>query len=164
MNKVALALGGNIGNMVEKFNSIKIMLEDNGFNKIILSSCYSNPASNCIPNTPDFTNAAAIGNWDKSPEKLLCLTQKLEIDSGRPSNHRSDMSRTLDIDIILFGDDIISTEKLIIPHPRAKERDFVLVPLNEIAPNWIFPDTKLTVKKTLDILAQIQTQTLVKIK
>ncbi|MCP4177819.1 MAG: 2-amino-4-hydroxy-6-hydroxymethyldihydropteridine diphosphokinase [bacterium] len=152
MKKVALALGGNIGNMVEKFNSLKTMLTENGFYNIILSSCYSNPASNCIPCTPDFTNAVATGCWNKSPEELLDLTQKLEIDSGRPSDHRSDMSRTLDIDIILFGLDVIFTERLTIPHPRAKNRDFVLVPLSEIAPSWIFPDTNLTVKRTLDIL------------
>jgi 2-amino-4-hydroxy-6-hydroxymethyldihydropteridine diphosphokinase len=152
MKKVALALGGNIGNMTETFNSVKIMLRKNGFYNINLSSPYSNPASNCIPNTPDFTNAIATGCWDKSAEELLNLTQQLEINSGRPSSHRSDMSRTLDIDIILFGHEIISTKKLTIPHPRAKNRDFVLIPLNEIAADWIFPDSGLTVKETLNIL------------
>ena len=124
-------------------------LEKNSFSDIVISSLYSNPAVNCIPNTPDFINGAIIGKWNKTPEELLVLTQKIEIELGRQKIHRSNMSRTLDIDIILFGNIIMSTEKLIIPHPRAKERDFVLVPLNEIAPVWTFPDTGKSVSAEL---------------
>ena len=149
MIKIALALGGNLGDVPVTFSSAIKLLKKNGFSDIVFSSLYENPAVNCIPNTPDFINGAITGRWDKTPDELLALTQEIEIALGRAKIHRSDMSRTLDIDIILFGNAIISTEKLIIPHPRAKERNFVLVPLNEIAADFVFPDTGKTVNTTL---------------
>ncbi len=149
MTNVALAIGGNSGDVQRSLVAAIKILEKNGLSNIVISSLYSNSAVNCVPGTPDFINAAITGKWDKPPEELLFLTQRTEAALGRPNVHRSDTSRTLDIDIILFGKMIISTENLTIPHPRAKERDFVLIPLNEIAPDWIFPDTKKTITTTI---------------
>jgi 2-amino-4-hydroxy-6-hydroxymethyldihydropteridine diphosphokinase len=149
MIKVVLAIGGNLGDALVTFSAAIKTLEQNGLSDIVISPLYSNPAINCVPGTHDFVNSAIIGKWDKTPEELLILIQRTEVALGRPKIHRSETSRTLDIDIILFGNMIISTEKLIIPHPRAKERDFVLIPINEIAPDWLFPDTGKTINATL---------------
>ena len=67
----------------------------------------------------------------------LCL--KLEAEAGRPVDHPHWHSRILDLDLILFGDRILATEFLTVPHPRAHERLFVMVPLAEIAPEAVFP-------------------------
>jgi len=164
MINVALALGGNLGNVPETFSATVKRLEQNWLYNVVVSSLYSNPAVNCLPGTPDFINCVMIGKWNKTPEELISLTQKIEIALGRPKAHERNTSRTLDIDIILFGEMTIFTGKLTIPHPLAKERVFVLVPLNEIAPDWIFPDTGKTVNAILkELLSREPTNQLRKI-
>ena len=101
-----------------------------------------------MPNTPDFLDRAVTGTWNGTADKLLELTQNIEIASGRPKVHSSRESRVLDIDLILFGDETVNTPHLTIPHPRALQRRFVLEPLAEIAPDWQFPG-KLTVAEAL---------------
>ena len=146
---IVLALGGNIGDVrltiLLAFESLKCT----GLVDAKISPFYVSKAVDCIPETPDFVNAVIVGAWNNSIDELFRTTQALEIAAGRPQKHRSDVSRTLDIDIILFGDAVISSEKLIIPHPRARERDFVMVPLNAVAPDLVFPDTNKSVSETL---------------
>ena len=79
--------------------------------------------------------------------ELLKLCQSIEIALGRPAQHSSRESRIIDLDIILFGSEVIKSEVLTIPHPRAAQREFVLRPLNEIAPEWLFPDRQKTVSE-----------------
>jgi 2-amino-4-hydroxy-6-hydroxymethyldihydropteridine diphosphokinase len=79
-----------------------------------------------------------------TPEELLQRLQATEARFGRVRAERWG-PRTLDLDLILFGDLILSGERLQIPHPRLQERSFVLVPLAEIAPDWIEPHTGRTV-------------------
>ncbi|MGN0872754.1 MAG: 2-amino-4-hydroxy-6-hydroxymethyldihydropteridine diphosphokinase, partial [Victivallales bacterium] len=93
----------------------------------------------CEPGAPAFYNAVVRGRWAGSPEALLKLCLKLEAEAGRPADHPHWHSRILDLDLILFGDRILATEFLTVPHPRAHERLFVMVPLAEIAPEAVFP-------------------------
>lgn len=148
--KIALGLGGNLQDVKQTIKHAVELLKIAGLSDVKISSFYLNKALNCIPNTPDFTNAILIGNWQKDIMNLFGITKELEVYAGRPKNHRNDVSRTLDIDIILFGDMIRFDDILTIPHPRARNRDFVLIPLSEIASDWIFPDTKKSVKETLE--------------
>ncbi len=150
---IALALGGNIGDTEVIFNKAIKLLEENGLKNIKTSFLYSNPAVDCIPGTPDFINTALTGQWNKSPRELLKLCQDIEKHLGRPESHTSDTSRIVDIDIILFGNLLINEQGLKIPHPKACDRLFVLLPLEEIASDWIFPDKK---KKVCDLLNQLQ--------
>ena len=149
---IAIALGGNIGEADTTFQKAVVLLQQNDVKDIKLSSLYTNPAVGCIPGTPYFTNAALIGKWQKSPKHLLTLCQKIEFILGRPKNHTSDTSRIIDLDIILFGDHIINDYNLQVPHKRAHERAFVLVPLAEIATDWVFPDKNCTVDYLLNKL------------
>lgn len=145
MTNVAIVFGGNIGNTELIFNQAITLLNENGFFVDKKSTLIRNSPVDCIDGTPDFFNGAIIGKWEKDATALLMLTQKIEITLGRPKKHQSNMARTIDLDIILFGEQIIKSEDLIIPHPKAQNRIFVISPLNDIAPDWVFPDTKLSV-------------------
>jgi 2-amino-4-hydroxy-6-hydroxymethyldihydropteridine diphosphokinase len=152
MQKIAIALGGNLGDVEKSFDFAKSMLKRHGMVIDAVSSSYRTVPVDCAPGTPDFINAVLIGKWNKSPESLLRLCQQIEQTSGRPATHGINQPRTLDMDIILFGDGIINSPELTIPHPRAHERNFVLQPLAEIAPEWVFPDSGKTVKQLLEKL------------
>ena len=126
-------------------------LEQGGFEIDKISPVFHSAAVDCVPGTPDFLDVAVTGFWAASARELLSLTQSIEISAGRPAQHSSRESRILDIDIILFGSENISTQNLTVPHPRAKLREFVLSPLCEIAPDRTFPDGT-TVKAALEAL------------
>jgi 2-amino-4-hydroxy-6-hydroxymethyldihydropteridine diphosphokinase len=178
---IAIALGGNIGDVNAVFQKAIALIKKNGVEKIKISSLYANPAVDCIPETPDFTNAVLTGKWQGSPHELLSLCKKIETTLGRPKNHTSHRlkpiclpkskqsqesahnipyiknspiytSRIVDLDIILFGRQVINEDDLQIPHKKAHERLFVLVPLAEIAAEWLFPDKRCTAKDLLNNL------------
>ena len=149
LNKIALALGGNLGNSEDIFCFATKELAKNGVKNIKMSTLLKSKPENCPPNSPDFINAALTGEWTGTPQELLALCKKIEIAAGRPEKHGFNAPRTLDLDIILFNNEIINTANLQVPHPRAVSRLFVLEPLAEIAPGWIFPDTNKTIKQLL---------------
>lgn len=87
---------------------------------------------------PDYLNAVASLNTALAPFALLAELQRIERDHGRQRPHRN-APRTLDLDLLLYGDDIIDTAPLTVPHPRLHERAFVLRPLAELAPGLLVP-------------------------
>jgi 2-amino-4-hydroxy-6-hydroxymethyldihydropteridine diphosphokinase len=89
----------------------------------------------------DYINGAAALHWHASAQQLLQALQSIEQHQGRTRTVRWG-PRTLDLDILLFGDDIIDTATLTVPHPRLAERNFVLFPLNDLAPQLILPDQR----------------------
>jgi 2-amino-4-hydroxy-6-hydroxymethyldihydropteridine diphosphokinase len=152
--KIALSLGGNLGDVSAVFDQAICNLEDEGLCEIRRSSIYRTPPIGCASETPDFLNMCVTGMWEKTPEELLQLCKKLEVESGRPADHLPYSSRTLDMDIVLFGDMIISRESLTVPHPEVKKRFFVLIPLVELAPDWKYPGEECMLK---DILEKLKT-------
>ncbi|WP_231759709.1 2-amino-4-hydroxy-6-hydroxymethyldihydropteridine diphosphokinase [Microbulbifer elongatus] len=88
---------------------------------------------------PDYVNAVAALDTDLPAESLLDALQAVENRHGRERSVRWG-ARTLDLDILLFGNITLSTERLAVPHPRIPERNFVLVPLADLAPDLIMPD------------------------
>ena len=93
---------------------------------------------------PDYVNAVATIKTSLMPKQLLDLTQQIELEHGRVRKTQRWGARTLDIDILLFGDQHINSERLTIPHYGLTEREFVVYPLLEVAPDLILPDgTKL---------------------
>ena len=145
MIEVSLMFGGNLGDVPGAFAFALHELESNGFQVHAQSSVFLTAPVDCVPGTPDFQNMAVLGFWQGSPRELLNLTQRIERESGRPAQHSSREARTLDIDIITFGEEILREDDLIIPHPRAQQRLFVLESLAEIAPDLRFPDSSQTV-------------------
>lgn len=117
-----------------------------------VSPLYETDPVDCEDGVPPFLNGVLQGIWNGSAEELLNLCQSIERRAGRPEKHSSRQSRELDLDIILFGQEIIRTERLTVPHPRAFQRAFVLAPMNDIAPDAGFPDLGKTVSALLDEL------------
>ena len=130
-----IALGGNIGDVPETFRRACEALSNAGFRIRRFSSLLRTAPVGCEPGAPEFTNAALSGFWDGTASDLLRVCQRIEADNGRPNDHAHHVSRTLDLDIILFGRETISLPNLKVPHPEAIRRDFVMVPLREIEPD-----------------------------
>lgn len=147
--KIAILMGGNLGNSAEIFEQAIRKLTENGVQSIRQSRIYRTAPVDCVPGTPDFSNAALTGEWTGTATDLLALTQQLEREAGRPARHSSRESRTLDLDLILFGGECFDSPTLTLPHPRARQRLFVLEPLAEIAPEMRFPDTGESVAEAL---------------
>ena len=89
---------------------------------------------------PDYVNAVAALDTELPAEALLDALQLIEQKQGRQRKDERWGPRTLDLDILLYGDDIINSERLTVPHYGLKQREFVLYPLAEIAPNLSLPD------------------------
>ena len=147
--RVYIMFGGNIGDVDAAFSDAEKYLAAHGLVFDMKSKAQVSAAVDCVPDTPDFKDMALSGLWNGSAQELLQLTQKTERRFGRPADHRSDMSRTLDCDIIFFGNEIINQENLTVPHPRMHQRAFVLEPLSEIAPDFIHPVLNKSVRELL---------------
>lgn len=100
---------------------------------------------------PPYLNAVGVGESDLAPADLLARLQAIEDAAGRTRPHPN-APRTLDLDLILCGSEIVETPGLRLPHPRFRERRFVLEPLVGIAPDLVDPETGRTVR---DLLARL---------
>ena len=102
---------------------------------------------------PDYVNAVACVKTALKPEQLLDLTQAIELEHGRVRKEERWGPRTLDIDILLFGNDVIDTPRLTVPHYGLTEREFVVYPLFEIAPTLVLPNNQslADITKTLPL-------------
>jgi len=137
-NPVLLNMGGNSDGTVQHFKHALSRLSLCGFKVLKTSEIFSSKAVGCEPGAADFFNLAVLGEWQGTPEELLNLCQKIEVEEGRPANHPHWHSRTLDIDLILLGNLKINTPRLTVPHPLAHTRGFVIQPSLEIAPRaWL---------------------------
>jgi 2-amino-4-hydroxy-6-hydroxymethyldihydropteridine diphosphokinase len=136
----AIALGSNIGASQAILEGALKTLEQTPGITIKAKSSWYKTAPIGGPSQPDYLNGAAILQVQLSPQQLLKTLLEIEQEFGRVRQERWG-PRTLDLDVLLFDDLIIETPDLQIPHPRMTERAFVLVPLAEIAPDWIEPVT-----------------------
>jgi 2-amino-4-hydroxy-6-hydroxymethyldihydropteridine diphosphokinase len=147
INKSAIALGSNLGNSLEILeNAIASLVEIPGIKLHRKSSWYRTKAVG--PPQPDYINGCVILEVEMMPELLLATLLKIETDFGRVRQERWG-ARTLDLDILLYGERVIDLPTLQIPHPRMCDRAFVLVPLNEIAPDWIVPVSGFPIKELI---------------
>jgi len=136
---VALSLGGNLGDVPARFAWAVEHLAAGGLSRIHASGAYRTVPVGCAAGTPDFWNAAVTGEWGDDVQTLFHLCKRLEAEAGRPSMHEPFASRTLDIDLVFFGDQQLQDKGLTVPHPEASRRLFVLIPLAEIAAGRAFP-------------------------
>jgi 2-amino-4-hydroxy-6-hydroxymethyldihydropteridine diphosphokinase len=133
----AIALGGNIGDSYQILEAaIETLATTPGIKLQAKSSWYRTKAVG--PPQPDYLNGCAILQVAMSPDLLLETLLAIENKFGRVRQERWG-ARSLDLDLLLYDDLIIDTPHLQIPHPRMKERAFVLIPLAEVAPDWIEP-------------------------
>ena len=140
---VAIALGSNLGDRHSHLAFAVTQLEA-VLSAIRVSSSYETEPVG-VGLQPRFLNAALIGFTSLSPEDLLYQLLRIEQARGRERPHPG-APRTLDLDLVLYGDAVLSQPGLRVPHPRFRERRFVLEPLAEIAPGWRDPETGLTIR------------------
>lgn len=139
----AIALGSTSPEAPAIFQQAVAGLVAGGWREAKLSRIFRTEPVDCVPGTPEFANAVVTGHWPGTPRELLAVTQALEVAAGRPREHGYHEARSLDLDILLVGEWRVEEPELQVPHPRAAERNFVLDPLRDIAPEL---EMKLRVK------------------
>lgn len=140
MIRVYLALGSNLADPLHQVQSALDALAAIPQSRLIAcSSLYRTPPYG-PPDQPDYLNAAVALDTGLSPEALLDHTQRIELEQGRVRKDHRWGPRTLDLDIMLFGDLTLATTRLTVPHYDMHNRAFMLLPLREIAPDLCLPD------------------------
>ena len=135
--KTAIALGSNLGDSLSILeNALLELAQTPGIILVSQSRWYQTKPIG--PAQPDYLNGCAILQVELTPQELLNTLLDIENKFGRVRLEKWG-PRTLDLDLLLYGDIILDTPNLQIPHPRMRERAFVLVPLAEIAPDWLDP-------------------------
>lgn len=134
-----LLLGSNLGDREHYLDRARLMLSElEGFEFIAASSIYLSKAVDMASDAPDFLNQVVKGEYLYSPFELLLACEHLEQSLGR-TDKGNVQPRTIDIDILLFGSEVITTPSLVIPHPRLTMRPFALVPLLEVDAHLVHP-------------------------
>jgi 2-amino-4-hydroxy-6-hydroxymethyldihydropteridine diphosphokinase len=148
--RVAIALGSNLGDREAQLRGAVASLTP-ALTRLRVSSFYETDPVDVPGTQPMFLNAAATGDSELSPRAVLDALQAVEQQFGRERPYVG-APRTIDLDLILYGDSVINAPGLTVPHPRFRERRFVLEPLAEIAADWVDPVTGKTIRELLDVL------------
>lgn len=142
--RVFVALGSNLGDREQTLSSaLDALARHPSVTVVRVSPWLENPAVGGPPGQPPFLNGVAELRCALAPEALLALLLEVELAHGRRRGVVG-AARTLDLDLLLFGDEERSTEQLWLPHPRMLERSFVLQPLAQVAPGLRLPQTGRT--------------------
>ena len=142
MSNVYIGLGSNLDGPLSQIQAALRSLKALPETTLVRCSQFYSSTPLGPEDQPDFVNAVCQLQTQLSPEDLLSALQKIEVDQGRIKK-RHWGERLIDLDIILYADDIIKTADLTIPHAQVALRDFVLIPLAEIAPGLVIPDLGL---------------------
>jgi 2-amino-4-hydroxy-6-hydroxymethyldihydropteridine diphosphokinase len=147
--RVAIALGSNLGNrdahLKRAVSQLASILDD------LRVATFHDTEPVGVGPQPRFLNGAVTGLTSTSPQALLEELRRIEQQAGRQRPYPG-APRSLDLDLVLHGATVIDTPALVVPHPRFRERAFVLAPLSEIAPDMTDPVTGLTVAELWDTL------------
>jgi 2-amino-4-hydroxy-6-hydroxymethyldihydropteridine diphosphokinase len=149
--RIFVALGSNLGDTVSQIEEAMNWLEGSSSAPLRRSSLWRTNPVDCPPGSPPFVNAVVelAVPATESPEAFLEKLRELEKEFGRAPKQVSNEPRPLDLDLIAFGNETRNSPDLILPHPRAHRRRFVLQPLSEIAPDLILPGQVKTVSQLL---------------
>lgn len=152
--RVGIALGSNLGRRLVHLQEARDMLRrmmPRGA-KLLQSPIFQTAPVNCPPNSPDFYNTVIEISYRGTPQELLEKTQEIEEKLGRLPQVLRNAPRSIDVDLLYFGDKRVDSEDLILPHPRLTLRRFVLKPLAEIRPDLILPGDTATIAEHLEHL------------
>ena len=140
MATVYLGLGTNLGNKEENLNTAVEKIKEK-IGEVTSLSSFLETAPWGFESENGFLNAALCVETQLNPHQVLSILKEIELEMGRTSKsvNRVYSDRIIDIDILLYDDLILNTEDLVIPHPLMTERDFVMIPLLEIAGEVIHP-------------------------
>ena len=151
MTVAYIAIGSNLASPLDQVNAAIAALAAIPQSQLLAQSAFYRTPPLGPQDQPDYLNAAVALNTALAPEALLDHTQRIELEQGRVRKAERWGPRTLDLDIMLFGDEVINTPRLTVPHYDMKSRAFMLLPLNEIAPGLRFADGALLA----DVLATL---------
>ena len=146
MERVILSLGSNLGDRLNNLDQALFLLGENLLidnQKIFCSDIFETEAL-VLPgeeSQPDYLNCAIALDTTCSPQQLLQICQKIEVELGRDRQQEEGRyhSRLLDIDIVFYGEETINEKNLIVPHPRFHTRGFMLLPVMQVAGHFIHP-------------------------
>jgi len=142
-----LSFGSNLGNRHKTLHDAWYVLErTDNIQPVRLSPFYETESVGGPVGQPKYINAVGIIQTSMPPMELLYTLQKIECEFGRIRTERWG-ARTLDIDILLYEDRIVDLPMLTIPHVEMLHRQFVLIPAQDIAADWIHPLTKKTLRE-----------------
>ncbi len=134
-----LGLGSNVGDRESHLRAAVELLGERGVEVEAVSSAYETEPVGDVLDQPDFLNAAIRIRTDLEPEALLDLCKEIEVERGRALDAPRHSPRPLDVDLLLFGDLELKTERLALPHREVTSRRFVLAPLLELDPELALP-------------------------
>lgn len=144
-HQLILATGTNLGDRAANLARANTLISEKIGQIVRQSAVYETQAWGIIEQ-PDFLNQALLINTDLSPQEVLQQVNEIEKELGR-IRHEKWGARLIDIDIIFYDDWVVETTSLTIPHPFLQDRNFVLIPLLEIAGDWIHPILKLSIEE-----------------
>ncbi|MEO9210902.1 MAG: 2-amino-4-hydroxy-6-hydroxymethyldihydropteridine diphosphokinase [Ginsengibacter sp.] len=147
MNQIFLITGSNLKNKLANLEGAAQEIKKQIGTILKSSSVYETEAWG-IENQPTFYNQVHQVGTQFSATEVMALLLEIEKDMGRIRTTKN-AARIIDIDILFFNDAIIHTKDVVIPHKEIQNRRFVLMPLNELAPHFIHPQLKITVKQLL---------------
>jgi len=146
---VFLLLGSNIGDREKSLEKALVRLEEiDGLEIVATSAIYVSEAEDMPPGSPSFLNQVVMADYKYLPHELLNAVEMIEKSLGR-SGKGQKKPRTIDIDILLFGQEIIETDCLSIPHRELLNRPFAMVPLLQVEPDIVHPVTERPVSEFL---------------
>ncbi|WP_208949983.1 2-amino-4-hydroxy-6-hydroxymethyldihydropteridine diphosphokinase [Rahnella sp. ChDrAdgB13] len=149
MIRVYLALGSNLSRPLDQVNCALEALAHLPRTRFVAVSPFYRSKPLGPQDQPDYLNAVVSLDTLLPPEELLDCTQAIEQNQGRVRKAERWGPRTLDLDMLCYGDRVIDTERLTVPHYHMKNREFMLYPLADLAPDLVFPDGE-TLQSVLD--------------
>jgi 2-amino-4-hydroxy-6-hydroxymethyldihydropteridine diphosphokinase len=149
--RAGVALGSNLGDRLANLSAARHAISGlPGVSPPFLaSSVFETEPIGCEPGATSFLNAAIEFSYHGEAGDLWHDLRKIEVELGRPARHERNVSRPIDLDLLYFGDRIVSSDALTLPHPRMFERAFVLQPLADIAPDTVLPGQTKTIRRLL---------------
>ncbi|MFT4663508.1 MAG: 2-amino-4-hydroxy-6-hydroxymethyldihydropteridine diphosphokinase [Polaribacter sp.] len=147
-HQVYLHLGSNIGNRLGMLQKAEEMIVEQ-IGPIQRKSPYYETAAWGKTDQPDFINYAILVETELSAEETLEEIHKIESSCGRERLEKW-TARVLDIDIVFFGNEVMDTKKLVVPHPHMQDRNFVLIPMMDIAEDFVHPVSGLRMDELYD--------------
>ena len=152
--KIAIGLGGNLGDRLGMLKRAAEALDSDLLEAAESSRVYESPPWG-ITEQPDFLNAVIVGESEWKPPAIINFLKTLERDLGRVEGKRYG-PRLIDLDLLAYGENIWESEGVCVPHPRLGERDFVLLPFNEVWPDWKHPRVARTAAELVSDLSRTQ--------
>ena len=153
--RTAVALGSNLGDRLENLRVGRKAIFDLATVKppVLSSAIYETEPIGCEPGAGKFLNAVVEFEYDGDPARLLEQLIQIEEALGRKRDHRQNVSRTIDIDLLYCGDKEVNNGRLQVPHPRLHLREFVLRPLADIRSDVVLPGQTKSIR---ELLAEVE--------